>query len=55
LDRIISSLFDSEPQQSFGLARQAVEGIIAAHHCFVNATPDSLPLERKTEMLFRFS
>ena len=42
-------------QESFGLACQAVEGIIAAHHCFVNATPVSLPLERETQTLFRFS
>jgi predicted dehydrogenase len=55
LDRAVSSLLDAEPQESFGLACQAVEGIIAAHHCFVNATPVSLPLERETETLFPFS
>jgi predicted dehydrogenase len=55
LDRAVSSLLNGEPQESFDLACQAVEGIIAAHHCFVNATPVSLPLERETETLFGFS
>jgi len=55
LDRTVSSLLDSEPVESFGLACQAVEGVIAAHHCFANAAPVSLPLKREAETLFRFS
>ena len=55
LDRTVSSLLDGEPVDSFGLACQAVEGIIAAHHCFANAAPVSLPLKRETETLFGFS
>jgi hypothetical protein len=55
LDRTVSSLLDGERHNSFSYACQAVEGIIAAHHCFKNSTPVSLPLERETETLYRFS
>jgi predicted dehydrogenase len=55
LDRAISSLLEDELDGSFELACQAVEGIIAAHHCFARNSDVPLPLERQTETLFRFS
>jgi predicted dehydrogenase len=55
LDRAIASLLEDELDGSFGLACQAVEGIIAAHHCFARNADVPLPLERQTETLYQFS
>jgi predicted dehydrogenase len=55
LDRVASSLLDGDHLNSFSLACQAVEGVIAAQQCFVNTTPVSLPLERETKTPFPFS
>ncbi len=55
LDRAVCSLLDDEPNTSFSLGCQAVEAIIAAHHCFVRNERVVLPLAQGTECLFRFS
>jgi hypothetical protein len=55
LDRTVSSILEDELQDSFSLACEAVEGIIAAQHCYASGTPVSLPLERDTQTLNRFS
>ncbi len=55
LDRAVCSLLDDEINASFSLGCQAVEAIIAAHHCFARNESVALPLPQGTESLFRFS
>ena len=55
LDRAVSSLLDDETNTSFSLGCQAVEAIIAAHHCYGRNERVALPLAQGTESLFRFS
>jgi len=55
LERSMQTLLEGRPDASLSLACQAVEAVIAAHHCFVEGDPISLPLGRDRESLFGFS